>query len=121
MNIAMFTDAYFPRINGVSISVKSYANELADMGHKILIICCDYNDKKETDNVIQTKSFLEKTSNPNINIYRVSSIPVIISKEDKLARISQWKKIKKQLRPFNPDIIHINSEFSLGLLGLVYG
>lgn len=117
----MFTDAYFPRINGVSISVKSYADELASMGHKILIICCDYTSEEDINPVIPTKSFMEETDNPNINVYRVSSLPVIISKEDKLARLSQWNKIKKQLNPFKPDIIHINSEFSLGLLGLVYG
>lgn len=117
----MFTDAYFPRINGVSISVKSYADELAALGHKVLIICCDYRDEEVNDSISIPKSFLETTDNPNINLYRVSSLPVMLSKEDKLARLSQWNKIKNQLNPFKPDIIHINSEFSLGFLGLVYG
>ena len=120
MKVAMFTDSYFPRINGVSISVNSFAEELALFGHKILIICSDYdNDKPLIE--INPKSFIEKTSNANINIFRVSSIPVIISKEDKVARLSQWNKIKRQLDEYAPDVIHINGEFSIGLSGLVYG
>lgn len=116
----MFTDSYLPRINGVSISVKSYADELAKLGHKILITCCDYTSDDGTNTILPTNSYLEHTENENIDIFRVSSIPVIISKEDKFARVSQWKKIKDQLNIFNPDVIHINSEFSIGLSGLIY-
>ena len=120
MKVAMFTDSYFPRINGVSISVNSFAEELANLGNEVLIICSDYENESPLID-IKAKSYLEKTSNPNINIYRVSSIPVIISKEDKVARLSQWNYIKRQLDKFSPDVIHINGEFSIGLSGLVYG
>ena len=120
MNIAMFTDSYLPRINGVSISVDSYARELSSMGHQILITCCDYSNEDDILD-LAPKSFLETTDDPNINIFRVSSLSVVLSKEDKLARLSQWKKIKNQLDLFKPDLIHINSEFSIGLSGLVYG
>ena len=43
MNIVMFTDAYYPRVNGVAVSVKSYAEELARLGHRVCIVCPDYN------------------------------------------------------------------------------
>ena len=43
MNIAMFTDAYYPRINGVTTSVHSYATELVKLGHKVCIVCLDYS------------------------------------------------------------------------------
>ena len=43
MTIAMFTDAYFPRVNGVAVSVKSYSEELVKLGHSVYIVCCDYD------------------------------------------------------------------------------
>ena len=42
MNIAMFSDTYYPRINGVTISVKSYAESLTELGHNVCIVCCNY-------------------------------------------------------------------------------
>ena len=119
MKIAMFTDSYLPRINGVSISVNSYAEELSALGNQILIVCCDYNSNQT--NPKNGKSYIEETSDPNITIFRVSSLSVILSKEDKLAKVTQWQKIKNQLNIFQPDLIHINSEFTIGLSGLIYG
>ena len=47
MKIAFFTDAYYPRINGVAVSVHSYAMSLAEMGHSVCIVCCNYDDSVE--------------------------------------------------------------------------
>lgn len=115
MKIAMFSDAYYPRINGVSVSVKSYAEALTELGHQVCIICCDYgnSDQIEKDKI--------EYSDKKIKIIRLSSLPLFISKEDRLARISQWHSVKHAMDEFKPDIIHLNSEFLLGYYGLTYG
>ena len=47
MKIAMFTDAYFPRINGVAVSVHSYAHELSRLGHHVCVVCLEYTEEQQ--------------------------------------------------------------------------
>lgn len=116
----MFVDCFYPRVNGVVVSVKSYSDELGKKGHKVLIVCPDYSD----DNKKKTLSgcyYDDKVKyHHNISIFRISSADVIWSKEDKLAKLVKWRTIKNQLDRFKPDVIHINSEFAMGITGLTY-
>ena len=121
MNIAFFTDAYFPRINGVAVSVRSYATKLAEMGHSVCIVCCNYDDEEDKKDKKKKRSFLEDDKlHPNLKIYRISSINVFVSKEDKSAKLSAWHDVKRTMDAFKPDIVHINSEFMVGYFGLIY-
>ena len=120
MNIAFFTDSYYPRINGVSASVRSYATKLADMGHSVFIVCCEYDNSKK--NKFRKINHLEKYDQhkPNLKIYRIKSVSVFVSKEDKSARLTAWHDLKHKMDEFKPDVIHINSEFMVGYFGLIY-
>lgn len=121
MNIAFFTDAYYPRINGVAVSVRSYATKLAEMGHSVCIVCCNYGDEEDKKDKKKKKSFLQDDKlHPNLKIYRISSINVFVSKEDKSAKLSAWHDVKHTMDAFKPDIVHINSEFMVGYFGLIY-
>ena len=121
MNIAFFTDAYYPRINGVAVSVRSYATKLAEMGHSVCIVCCNYDDEEDKKDKKKKKSFLQDDKlHPNLKIYRISSINVFVSKEDKSAKLSAWHDVKHTMDAFKPDIVHINSEFMVGYFGLIY-
>ena len=42
MRILMTTDVYFPRINGVSTSIKTFHKELTELGHEITLIAPEY-------------------------------------------------------------------------------
>lgn len=119
MKIAMFTDAYYPRINGVSVSVKSYAEALTELGHEVCIVCCDYHNPNDPDTTPQIKE--SDYTSENVKILRILSHHIFCSEEDRLARISQWKTVKHEMDKFKPDIIHINSEFLIGYYGLTYG
>ena len=121
MNIAFFTDAYYPRINGVAVSVRSYATKLAEMVHSVCIVCCNYGDEEDKKDKKKKKSFLQDDKlHPNLKIYRISSINVFVSKEDKSAKLSAWHDVKHTMDAFKPDIVHINSEFMVGYFGLIY-
>lgn len=119
MKIAMFTDAYYPRINGVSVSVKSYAESLAELGHEVCIVCCDYLKPTDSDSTPAIKE--SDYTKDNVKVIRILSHHIFFSEEDRLARISQWKTVKHEMDKFKPDIIHINSEFLIGYYGLTYG
>lgn len=115
----MFTDAYYPRINGVAVSVKSYAEALSELGHKVCIVCCDYQEETDGSNAdnLTPQTYTDK----KVQVLRIPSHHLFFSEEDRLARISQWKTIKHEMDAFKPDIIHINSEFFVGYYGLTYG
>ncbi len=117
MKIAMFTDAYFPRINGVSVSVHSYASELTKIGHEVCVVCLEYSEEQQ-----KSAFFDEKSSDENspFKIIRIPSAPLLFSREDRMIRFDKWKKIKKSMDLFQPDVIHINSEWTIGYFGALY-
>lgn len=117
MNIAMFTDAYFPRINGVAISVKSYATELTKLGHKVCIVCLEYSAEQQKSALFDEEN--EDSKSPFL-IIRIPSTGIIWSKEDRMVRIDKWHFLKNAMKTFKPDVIHINSEWTIGYLGALY-
>lgn len=120
MNVAMIVDCFYPRVNGVAVSVKTYSDELSRKGHKVLIICPDYSEGKDKKTLSGCYYDYTVEDNPDVSIFRISSADVIWSKEDKLARLDKWNIIKTTLDQFHPDIVHINTEFNLGYMGLNY-
>lgn len=116
MNVAMFTDAYYPRINGVSVSVHSYAEELHKNGHSVCIVCSDYKEKQFNS----PHSEKIETEDNGLQILRLSSFSLFISNEDRLARLENWFIVKKCMDDFAPDVIHVNSEFVVGYFGVMY-
>ncbi len=121
MKIAMFADAFMPRINGVAISVDSYSRQLISLGNEILIICPKYIEKESDNALYATKDQtpFEDEGQP-YEIFRVSGIKLVFSKEDRLARLENWFKVKNRVDEFKPDIIHLHSEYFIGYFGLVY-
>lgn len=123
MNIAMFTDAFFPRINGVSVSVLSFAKELSRDGSKICIVCPDYSDTSNMGIRQKFHSYTETIpcEGNDITVFRVASDKIIWSNEDRLAKITSWHHLKHFLDDeFKPDLIHINSEYIAGRFGSHY-
>ncbi len=118
MKIAMFSDTYFPRINGVSVSVHSYAEALTKMGHEVCVICLDYPEKQQKESFFDIKM---RDKKEKFQIIRISSASAsLITKEDRLAHVTQWRYLKKKMDAFKPDIIHLNTEFTLGYFGIIY-
>jgi glycosyltransferase involved in cell wall biosynthesis len=120
MNIAMFTDAYFPRINGVSISVNSYAKELIKNGHTVLVVASQYPEDQGIASISDKDSDYFGLAEDEVPVCRIKSMRVFVSKEDRLARFDRWFSIKKRMDQFKPDIIHINSELMVGYYGVMY-
>jgi glycosyltransferase involved in cell wall biosynthesis len=113
MKIVMFTDAYWPRINGVTVSVDSFSRSLLKAGHQVLIICSSYPETNLAANERQ-----DQAGEPLI--VRVPSTPAFITKEDRIAKFNKWFWVFKQVELFDPDIIHINTEFMIAEFGFLY-
>ncbi|HAJ71773.1 MAG TPA: glycosyl transferase family 1, partial [Methylophilaceae bacterium] len=42
MKILLISDVYFPRVNGVSTSIKTFTEQMQQLGHKVHLIAPDY-------------------------------------------------------------------------------
>ena len=103
MNIAIFTDTYIPQINGVVTSTITLKRELEALGHTVFVFAPSI------------KQYKDDTS----SVFRFTSLPYPFLKEHRIVL-----PLSRQLKNFsklNIDIIHVQTPFSLGLLGLYFG
>lgn len=100
MKIAIFTDTYIPQVNGVAKTLNRFTNYLKDHGHSYHVFA------PEDCGVVSTE-----------NVTRLKSVPFKVYPECKIS-LPNISKIKKRLKEFNPDIIHIATPFTIGLCGL---
>lgn len=107
MNIALFSDTYLPDINGVATSTHILKKELKKHGHHVLVVTTmlphdsDYQD--DDTHVLRFTRFRFKKS----LWIRASNILSF--------------KGMKELKDFQPDIIHIQTEFGIGIFGKIAG
>lgn len=106
MKIAYVSDCYWPRVNGVSVSVQTFAESLRARGHEVLIFCPRYPD----DGLYVDKPHL----------MRLSSVRSFFSKEDRSTHPLAFAEMLPELDAFAPDVIHVQTEFAFGNLGRVY-
>ncbi|MFW6270617.1 MAG: glycosyltransferase family 4 protein [Bacillota bacterium] len=102
MKIGLFTDTYFPHVNGVVSSVETLRKELIKRGHQVTIITINspQNPKNSAD------------------IIKLPGIPFPSLPEHKIGFIYSFKTVK-EIRKLDLDIIHTHTEFSVGILGRV--
>jgi glycosyltransferase involved in cell wall biosynthesis len=115
----MFTDAYWPRVNGVTVSVDSFSHALVRAGHKVMIVCSFYPETSDMEYTLGSGE-PENSSATEPVILRVPSMVFPLSKEDRLAMVHKWFWVSKQIDAFNPDILHINTEFVIAEFGFQY-
>lgn len=102
MNIGLFTDTYFPQNSGVATSVKTLKEALEAQGHNVFIFTTtDPNVDKDT---------------VEANIFRFSSVPFIGFSERRIAFRGLFEAVKVA-KEVNLDIVHTQTEFSMGLIG----
>ena len=104
MNIAVFTDTYFPDINGVASSISAMIEGLRQKGHKVFVFCISEPSRKIT----------MVSSNPPV--FRVPSIPVFFAKPYR-AVLPELLPLIEMCKKYKIDIVHSHTEFSMGLMG----
>jgi glycosyltransferase involved in cell wall biosynthesis len=119
MKIVMFTDAYWPRVNGVTVSVDSFSHALVRAGHQVLIVCSSYPETSDMEYISGTGE-RENSGRGEPTVIRVPSMPLPITREDRLAKAYKWFWVSKQLEAFDPDILHVNTEFVIAEFGFQY-
>lgn len=108
MDILMLSDVYFPRVNGVSTSIRTFAQSLARMGHSVTLVAPDYGPD----------SGQEQHDSGEFEIIRLGSRVIFFDPEDRLIRAPELRRIQPQLARRHWDVIHIHTPFRAHGLGV---
>ncbi|XOB91566.1 glycosyltransferase [Pseudomonadota bacterium 24LQ007] len=102
LRVTMFTNNYLPFIGGVPISIERLRRGLEHLGDSTQIVAPRYRDQpSHEDAVVRVPSLLAMGE----------------KREFRLANIF-LARIRKQVRGFRPDVVHLHHPFWLGSLGL---
>jgi glycosyltransferase involved in cell wall biosynthesis len=102
LKILFISDVYFPRINGVSTSIRTFVKQMQDMGHTVHLIAPEYGVKTEDDAWIK----------------RIPARSIYFDPEDKLMKYGVALDSLMALRNEEYDIVHIHTPFVAHYLGL---
>ena len=105
MKILLISDVYFPRVNGVSTSIRTFTEQLQMLGHTIHLIAPEYG--------LETKDEAWITRVPARSIY--------FDPEDKLMKVGEILKRLPSLKGQQFDLIHIHTPFIAHYAGLKLG
>jgi glycosyltransferase involved in cell wall biosynthesis len=102
MRIALFTETFLPKVDGIVTRLKHTVEHLQRQGHTVQVFCPDYG----------------LSDYQGIKIHRISAFPLPLYPELKMAL--PRPSIGIELRRFNPDIIHVVNPAVVGLSGIYY-
>lgn len=105
MKLAIFTDTFYPEVNGVVNSILNFSGELTKKGHSILVFCPTYKHFKEI-------------KAPSITVHRFFSLSLSSYKEVRVV-LPDLIKIFGVMRNERPDIIHIHAPGPMGCVGIL--
>ena len=102
MKILFISDVYFPRVNGVSTSIRTFVAQMQNIGHTVHLIAPDYGVKTPDEAWIK----------------RIPARKIFFDPEDKLMKYGAAIDRLAELRQEQYDIVHIHTPFVAHYLGL---
>ena len=105
MNILFISDVFFPRVNGVSTSINTFAKELKALGHQVTLIAPSYGDEDKHEDWI----------------VRVPSHKIYFDPEDRLMNFGKLKALLPWIEERHFDVIHIHTPFTAHYVGIHFG
>lgn len=106
ITIGIFTDSFFPMIDGVSFVIDNYAKRLSKVANVIVFAPTyhghDFDDSKFEYNIVRCKAIKVPTIDYSLPTPRLD------------------RQFLRKLDEYNLDIVHIHSPFTLGKLGISY-
>lgn len=101
MKILFVSDVYFPRVNGVSTSIRTFVYQLQELGHEVHLVAPDYGVATEDEAWIR----------------RIPARKIYFDPEDRLMKYGLALDQLMQLRSEHYDLVHIHTPFAAHYLG----
>jgi glycosyltransferase involved in cell wall biosynthesis len=114
MNIAFFSDNFYPELSGITDTILISGRELAKRGHKVCYVGPRYSAK---DYAVAKRPFPETPaadSQGGMQFYRLPSLPMPLSPTGQSRFVVAMGTSYALLQDFKPDIIHTQSPYGVG-------
>jgi len=108
MKIALFSDTYLPDINGVATSTHILRNELIKLGHEVMVVTSELPSDSDYEDEFDS------------NILRVPGLEIQALYGYRACNIYSFKGMK-EIKRFKPEVIHVQTEFGIGIFGRIAG
>jgi glycosyltransferase involved in cell wall biosynthesis len=102
MRVLMISDVYFPRVNGVSTSIQTFAREFVGLGHEVTLLAPDYGEA-------QPEPF---------DVIRLPSRYFPFDPEDRIIRWGRIRRHHPRLEAAGFDLVHIHTPFIAHYVGV---
>jgi glycosyltransferase involved in cell wall biosynthesis len=103
MRIAIFSEVYWPMVSGVGVTLDRLTRELEVRGHAVRVYSATYP--------------LPPGTADRAEVHRTPSIPLFLYPDVQWA-FPRQREIVADLAMFRPDVVHVATEFAMGLAGL---
>lgn len=102
MRILQISDVYFPRVDGVSTSIRSFMRELEAKGHGVTLIAPDYRVRADE---------------PAEDVIRVSARRMPFDPADRMMKPTRVLELTERLRGGEYDLVHVHTPFVAHYVG----
>jgi phosphatidylinositol alpha 1,6-mannosyltransferase len=103
VRIALFSEVYWPMVSGVGVTLLRLSEALRARGHEVRVYSATY--------------LLPPGVPDRPEVHRSPSVPFFLYPDVQWA-FPRLRDIVEDLARFQPDIVHVATEFSLGIAGL---
>ena len=98
----MLSDVYFPRVNGVSTSIQTFAASFQELGHAVTLVAPEYPN----------------ACDPELEVLRIRSTRLPFDPEDRLMSLRAIRRLLPELGRRSFDLVHIQTPFAAHYAGL---
>ena len=102
LRIALFSEVYWPMVSGVGVTLLRLTEALQARGHLVRVYSATYPLPPEGDRP---------------EVHRSPSVPFFLYPDVQWA-FPRLRDVVEDLSRFRPDVVHVATEFSLGIAGV---
>lgn len=110
----MLSDVYFPRVNGVSTSIRGFARNLVRQGHRVTLVAPDYGDA-------QAQQARDGEFGEDFRVMRLPARTIFFDPEDRLFTAAGLREAYGRLASRHWDVVHVHTPFRAHRLGVRIG
>jgi glycosyltransferase involved in cell wall biosynthesis len=103
MRVALFSEVYWPMVSGVGVTLLRLTDALQARGHHVRVYSATYP--------------LPAGLADRAEVHRSPSVPLFLYPDVQWA-FPKLREVTEDLAAFAPDVVHVATEFSLGLAGV---
>ncbi len=103
MRIALFSEVYWPMVSGVGVTLLRLTDALHARGHQVRVYSATYP--------------LPPDTRDRPEVHRSPSVPFFLYPDVQWA-FPKLRELVEDLEAFRPDVVHVATEFSLGIAGV---